>query len=55
MQTQYGFGYYLSDEPHIADRPGGPSALTSRASYLRTTSEGRQHWLRGWRTFLADM
>jgi hypothetical protein len=36
------FGYYLSDEPHIADCPGGPAALASRASYIRQVSGGRQ-------------
>ena len=29
------FGYYLSDEPHIASCPGGPAALKSRADYVR--------------------
>jgi hypothetical protein len=29
------FGYYLSDEPHIADCPGGAAALASRADYVR--------------------
>lgn len=29
------FGYYLSDEPHIADCPGGPAALATRADYIR--------------------
>jgi len=36
------FAYYLSDEPHIADCPGGPAALRSRADYIRTASAGRQ-------------
>ncbi|HZX03038.1 hypothetical protein [Kribbella sp.] len=36
------FAYYLSDEPHIADCPGGPAALRSRADYIRTASGGRQ-------------
>ncbi|HEY5787160.1 MAG TPA: hypothetical protein VIT65_20530 [Microlunatus sp.] len=30
------FGYYLSDEPHIADCPGGPAALKSRTDYVRS-------------------
>lgn len=36
------FAYYLSDEPHIADCPGGPAALRSRAEYIRAVSGGRQ-------------
>lgn len=36
------FGYYLSDEPHIGDCPGGPAALRSRADYIRAASGGRQ-------------
>ncbi|HEY3557653.1 MAG TPA: hypothetical protein VGL05_09325 [Kribbella sp.] len=36
------FAYYLSDEPHIADCPGGPAALRSRADYIRAASGGRQ-------------
>ena len=36
------FAYYLSDEPHIADCPGGPAALASRADYVRQASDGRQ-------------
>ena len=36
------FAYYLSDEPHIADCPGGPAALASRADYVRQASGGRQ-------------
>lgn len=36
------FGYYLSDEPHIADCPGGPGAVATRARYIRRASEGRQ-------------
>lgn len=35
-------GYYLSDEPHIADCPGGPSALASRADYIYRLNHGRQ-------------
>jgi hypothetical protein len=30
------FGYYLSDEPHIASCPNGPAALRSRADYIRS-------------------
>jgi hypothetical protein len=30
------FGYYLSDEPHIATCPGGPAALRSRTDYVRS-------------------
>lgn len=36
------FAYYLSDEPHIGDCPGGPAALRSRADYIRAASGGRQ-------------
>jgi hypothetical protein len=36
------FGYYLSDEPHIADCPGGPAALASRARFIRKVSDNRQ-------------
>ncbi|HEY3004573.1 MAG TPA: hypothetical protein VGJ44_19655 [Kribbellaceae bacterium] len=36
------FGYYLSDEPHIADCPGGPAALASRADYIRRATGGKQ-------------
>jgi hypothetical protein len=36
------FAYYLSDEPHIADCPGGAAALRSRADYIRSVSGGRQ-------------
>lgn len=36
------FGYYLSDEPHIADCPRGPRALASRADFIRKVSGGRQ-------------
>jgi len=32
------FGFYLSDEPHISSCPGGPAALASRASYVRTAT-----------------
>lgn len=35
-------GYYLSDEPHIADCPGGPAALASRADYIYKLNHGRQ-------------
>jgi hypothetical protein len=37
------FGYYLSDEPHVADCPGGPAALATRTAYIRSASAGRQH------------
>lgn len=36
------FGYYLSDEPHLADCPGGPQALAGRTRYIRDASKGRQ-------------
>lgn len=36
------FGYYLSDEPHIGDCPGGPAALASRADYIRSRTKGAQ-------------
>jgi hypothetical protein len=36
------FGYFLSDEPHIADCPGGPTALATRTAYIRKLSSGRQ-------------
>jgi hypothetical protein len=36
------YGYYLSDEPHIKDCPGGPDALASRADYIRKVTNGRQ-------------
>lgn len=36
------FGYYLSDEPHIADCPGGPAAVASRADYIRSRTGGLQ-------------
>jgi hypothetical protein len=36
------FAYYLSDEPHSGDCPGGPAALRSRADYIRAASGGRQ-------------
>jgi len=36
------FGYYLSDEPHIGDCPGGPAGLASRAAFVRTATQGRQ-------------
>jgi hypothetical protein len=37
------YGYYLSDEPHVASCPGGPAALRSRADYIRNLTGGRQH------------
>lgn len=36
------FGYFLSDEPHVADCPRGPAALATRTSYIRKVSGGRQ-------------
>jgi hypothetical protein len=36
------FGYYLSDEPHIEDCPGGPAALRSRAKFIAAATQGRQ-------------
>jgi hypothetical protein len=36
------FGYYLSDEPHIKDCPGGPKALATRAAFIRNLTGGRQ-------------
>jgi hypothetical protein len=36
------FGYYLSDEPHVADCPGGPLALRSRADFIDKVTDGRQ-------------
>jgi len=36
------FGYYLSDEPHIADCPGGAKALAGRASFVRAASRDTQ-------------
>lgn len=36
------YGYYLSDEPHIGDCASGPSALASRADYIRNATSGRQ-------------
>lgn len=36
------YGYYLSDEPHIAACPGGPAALASRADYIRSRTGGAQ-------------
>jgi hypothetical protein len=36
------YGYYLSDEPHIADCARGPAALETRADYIRLASGGRQ-------------
>ncbi|MGA9344687.1 MAG: hypothetical protein WBV37_06265 [Nocardioidaceae bacterium] len=37
------FGYYLSDEPHIADCPGSVSALRARTDIISRLSHGRQH------------
>ena len=36
------FGYYLSDEPHVADCPRAAAALASRADYIRSKSRGAQ-------------
>lgn len=36
------FGYYLADEPHVADCPGGPAALATRTAYIKSASAGRQ-------------
>ena len=36
------FGYYLSDEPHVGDCPGGPAAVRSKARYIRRASGGTQ-------------
>jgi hypothetical protein len=36
------FGYYLSDEPHVDECPGGPAALATRARYIRRASGGTQ-------------
>ncbi len=36
------FGYYLSDEPHVSDCPGGAAALRSRADYIRSRTAGSQ-------------
>lgn len=33
-------GYYLSDEPHVADCPRAAAALASRADYIRSRSRG---------------
>jgi len=35
-------GFYLSDEPHIADCPNGPAALASRADYIYKLNHGRE-------------
>ncbi len=35
-------GYYLSDEPHIADCPKGPQGLASRSAFVRKVSGDRQ-------------
>lgn len=36
------YGYYLSDEPHVADCPRAAAALASRADYIRSRSRGAQ-------------
>jgi hypothetical protein len=36
------FGYFLSDEPHIADCPLGPAHLAQRAGFIRKVSDNRQ-------------
>lgn len=36
------FGYYLSDEPHVSDCPGGAAALATRADYIRSRTGGAQ-------------
>lgn len=36
------FGYYLADEPHVGDCPGGPAALATRTAFIRSVSAGRQ-------------
>jgi hypothetical protein len=36
------FGYFLSDEPHIADCPKGPAHLARKTRYIRHASGGRQ-------------
>jgi hypothetical protein len=36
------FGYFLSDEPHLSDCPGGPAALATRTAFIRAVSSGRQ-------------
>lgn len=36
------FGYYLADEPHVADCPDGPAAIRSRARYIRRATDGSQ-------------
>lgn len=36
------YGYYLSDEPHIADCPRGPAALASRADFISRVTDGKQ-------------
>lgn len=35
------FGYYLSDEPHISDCPGGPAALKTRTDYIRSKNSSQ--------------
>lgn len=36
------YGYYLSDEPHVADCPKGPERLATRTKFIRRATEGRQ-------------
>ena len=36
------FGYFLSDEPHLADCPDGPAALATRTRFIKDVSHGRQ-------------
>jgi hypothetical protein len=36
------FGYYLADEPHVSDCPGGAAGLASRAAFIRRASGGAQ-------------
>jgi hypothetical protein len=36
------FGYFLSDEPNIADCPRGPRHLARRADFIRRVTNGRQ-------------
>lgn len=36
------FGYFLSDEPHIAYCANGPAALATRTAFIREVSEGKQ-------------
>jgi hypothetical protein len=39
------YGFYLSDEPHIADCPNGPAALATRADYIRSTSPAHKSFI----------